>query len=318
LWPWRISIIIKLMDPVTSVIISSHNGARTIRQAIDSALEQKDVPGDFEVIVVDDASTDHTAEILRSYGRTLTSIVQPTNCGVSATLNHGVRESRGKYVAFLHDDDYFRPDKLREAVFALNQVDAVLAFSDYIIIDSETDASIEVVKFDHAPELEEMFVKWECIGPPSSVTVRKEFFNACGGFDERLRWCEDINLWLRLRAQGSFVHVPRELTVYRKRSSIRVIDKRYPLEQLLMFERIMREHFGRRAEGLIAHARDQRAAMLLGVALHEIDQGRPADAIRTLYELICYRPSYPLRSVPLRRLVQRHNLSRLARILRIS
>jgi glycosyltransferase involved in cell wall biosynthesis len=299
------------MDPLVSVVIPTHNGARTIRQAIDSALEQKNVPGDFELIVVDDASSDDTAKILQSYGRKLTSVVRSKNCGVSATVNHGALISRGKFVAFLHDDDYFQPGKLREAVLALNQnPEAALAFSDYIVIDSETDEPIEVVKFEHSPELREMFAKWEFVGPACNVTVRKSLFDACGGFDERLRWAEDINLWLRLRYYGPFVHIPAVLAAYRKRRSVSVQEERYSIEQKAEFERVMREHFGELAENLIEHARDQRAAMLLALLCQQQMDHMHGDALRTLYELIRFRPSYLLRSVPIRRLMRWRHIRR--------
>ena len=298
------------MDLSISVVLPTRNGERTIREAINSVLEQTDVSGGVELIVVDDGSTDSTPDILRSYGSALTSIFQEHR-GVCATVNHGVRRSRSKYIAFLHDDDYFQPGKLREAALALdNNPKAILAFSDYIIVNSETSEQIEIVKFDHPPELEEMLRKWDCIGPACNVTVRKEVFIACGGFDERLRWGEDVNLWLRLREHGAFVYIPKPLSVYRKRESVVSEEVRYPPAFKAEFERVTREQFGRRAEPLIAHMRNQRAAMLLALALNQIDQMQALEAMHTFTELIRYRPLYLFRNMNLSRLAKQRNILR--------
>lgn len=302
------------MDPAVTIIIPTYSGQRTIRQAIDSVLDQADVPGGFELIVVDDASSDGTQEIVRRYGTAVTLLVQSSNSGVSVAVNRGVELARGRYISFLHDDDYFLAGKLRAAVLALDQnQDAILAFSDYMVIDSETGQPIESIAFGHSPDLDEMLMNWGVVGPPSTVTVRRRYFDAMGGFDSRLRWAEDLDFMLRARRAGCFVHLPVILTMYRKRTSIGASESRYPANQILAFEAVMREHFGERAESLIAHARDQRAAILLGLASRQLDQMRQAEAMRTFLELIRYRPSYLWRQVGIGRYLQPSNLLRLLR-----
>ncbi len=95
--------------PTISVIIPTYNGARYIRQAIDSVLAQS--YSDYEIIVVDDGSTDNTAEILWPYGDRITYLYQ-SNQKLPTARNNGITASKGKYLAFLDSDDLFLPDKL--------------------------------------------------------------------------------------------------------------------------------------------------------------------------------------------------------------
>jgi glycosyltransferase involved in cell wall biosynthesis len=98
---------------------------------------------------------------------------------VSSTVNRGVSAARGKYAAFLHDDDYFLAGKPRAAVLALDRnPDAVLIFSDYSMIDSESDEPIEDIRFDHAPKPGRNVSQMGNCGPPSTILVRRECFEA--------------------------------------------------------------------------------------------------------------------------------------------
>src|SRR5215472_1245425 len=114
-----------------SVIIPVYNGARTIARAIDSARDQR-FEGQYEVIVVDDGSTDGTARILERYG-TQVRILTQENHGPAAARNAGASLAHGEYLAFLDADDAFMPYKLAATVPVLDQVSAaVLVFHDAI------------------------------------------------------------------------------------------------------------------------------------------------------------------------------------------
>ena len=299
------------MRPLVSTIIPAHNGQRTVRQAIESALAQTGVRGGLEVIVVDDGSTDSTSAILAEYGARIRSVRQ-TNSGVSAAINRGVSESRAEFVAFLHDDDYWLPGKLQAVLNAFDSDPrAGLVFSNYRTVDRDDGHLLGDVTFAHAPSLEEMFRILECVGPPSGVTMRRQLFDTCHGFDRRLTWGEDIDLWLRARQSALFALVPQTLWTYRKRTRLDVHDLRYPLAMRTAFEHVMREHFGPRARRLIAHTRDERAAILLALGLGQLDAGDRRAAIRTFTELMRYRPTYPIRKLSPSRLFSIRNLRRL-------
>ena len=95
--------------PKVSVIIPTYNGAQYIKQAVDSVLAQ--TYDDYEIIVVDDGSTDDTAELLRPYGDRITYLYQE-NRKLPAARNTGIRTARGQYLAFLDSDNLFLPHKL--------------------------------------------------------------------------------------------------------------------------------------------------------------------------------------------------------------
>ena len=99
--------------PLVSVILGNHNYGRFLKQAIDSVLSQ--TYQNFELIVVDDGSTDNSREIIQSYGERLIAIFQ-ANAGQEATFNIGIERARGEIICFLDADDYFRQDKLAEVV----------------------------------------------------------------------------------------------------------------------------------------------------------------------------------------------------------
>ena len=103
--------------PRVSVIIPTYNRAHLIRQALESALAQ--TCRDFEIIVADDGSTDHTAEVVAQFGSAVTYIPLPHRDQPAATRNGGLRVARGEFVAFLDSDDLFFPNKLALQIAAL-------------------------------------------------------------------------------------------------------------------------------------------------------------------------------------------------------
>src|SRR3954468_22992204 len=121
--------------PQVSVIIPVFNAAATVAETIESVLRQ--TFDDYEIIVVDDGSTDRTAHVLGRYQDRIQMIRRP-NGGISAARNSGVAVSRGEYLAFLDGDDLWVPDFLARTVAALeDDPDCVMAFTDLVIVDSE-------------------------------------------------------------------------------------------------------------------------------------------------------------------------------------
>src|SRR5574337_56068 len=205
------------IEPAVSVVIPAYNAAWCIRRAVDSVLAQ--TFRDFELIVVDDGSTDDTAAILRSYGSTLRLVSQP-NGGMSSARNAGICAARGRYLAFLDSDDRWLPDKLARQValmtaqpdLAFCAVTATLEDPDGNPIGAwacsrKTEASVADVFASHAT----------IAGGASSVLARRDLVQALGGFDETLFGAEDTDLWIRLAAQGRFACIPEPLVVVLKR-----------------------------------------------------------------------------------------------------
>lgn len=291
--------------PSVSAIIPVYNGEATIAEAVDSALA---LAGecDLEVIVVDDGSTDSTCDILQTYGDRI-RVIRQANLGVSAARNHAVRESRGEYLAFLDADDLWLPGRISSAAAILDSDPIVgLVYCGFRHVDVVSGDYLGEVLSEKAPTLQEMFECDFLIVTPS-VTMRRDIFALCGGYDERLSYGEDYLLYLSARHHCEFARIPNCFTFIRVR---RIPERRRNAPTRVTFERVMRERYGRRANCAIRMAHNGWARMLLGTALRSFDQGRLGDAFRSFVELLQYQPSYLLRLSP-SRVISPRNVKRL-------
>jgi glycosyltransferase involved in cell wall biosynthesis len=245
--------------PKVSVIIPAYNSAGTVGRSVESALAQN-FP-DFEVVVVDDGSTDDTPRVLEEYRWRIKVVTQP-NRGLAGARNSGAREAAGDYFAFLDADDTWTADKLAKTVDALvSNTDAVLAFSDATCVD-ETGAfmrSFMRKEFARAPSMDDMMAgRFQIL--PSSAVVRRDAFERVGGFREEFRGVgfEDVFFWILVREHGPFVYVPEQLVTYRVEPLVRRLEKYRP--SFFVFERLMRAHYGEAGERLIRVRRQARVS----------------------------------------------------------
>jgi glycosyltransferase involved in cell wall biosynthesis len=200
-----------------SIITAVYNSERTLAAAIESGLAQR-FDG-FELIAVNDGSTDGSAKILKNYADRI-RVIERSRGGCSAAWNAGIREARGELVAFLDADDRWLPDKLARTVPPL-EADSTcsLVFSDAAMFEDNGTrrGSFVLPGRDHAPTLDEMLRQWWPI-VPSMAVIRRSGWRAVGGFFEApgvFKACEDVYMWLRLRELGPFIFVPEILVEYR-------------------------------------------------------------------------------------------------------
>jgi len=223
-----------------SVVIPVHDRARLLPRALDSVLAQRR-PAD-EVIVVDDGSTDATAELLQSRYPELRCLRQP-NRGVSSARNLGIRASRGEWIALLDSDDAWHPDKLAEQVRALQAAPQHrLCHTDEIWI--RHGVRVNPMK-KHAKSGGHIFRRClpRCVISPSSVLIHRSLFEEVGLFDETLPACEDYDLWLRICAREPVLFVDRPLiTKYGGHDD--QLSRRYPAMdrfRVRALEKLLRE-----------------------------------------------------------------------------
>lgn len=202
--------------PTVSVVIPAYNAGWCVRHAIDSVLAQTCT--DFELIVVDDGSTDDTAQVLASYGDRA-RIVPKANGGLSSARNAGVEAARGSYIAFLDADDRWMPDKLMRQL-TLMDANPNLAFcSTAARIEDPDGRSLGEWRCgcNTQPPLEAIFAANAFVaGSGSAVLARRDALVRAGPFDEALRSLEDIDMWMRLAAIGDYACVAEPLTVILK------------------------------------------------------------------------------------------------------
>ena len=207
-----------------SVVMPVFNAARTVAASIRSALDSQ--LRDLEVVVVDDGSSDASADIVASLADARVRLIrQAPSGGASRPRNVGIASARAPYIHFLDADDLLRPDKLSASLRALEQhPEAGFAFGEFEHIDAEgkvLEAAVVGDKMTECalvraplaegwslitqPELARGFLYRNFISP-SGVTVRKSVLAAVGGFDESLVYSEDLDLWFRLAHHSSALY----------------------------------------------------------------------------------------------------------------
>mgnify|MGYP001149889808 FL=1 len=199
--------------PRVSVIIPAYNAAGHVRRAVDSVLAQSFQ--DYELLLVDDGSTDATRAVLAEYGDRL-RLLAKTNGGPAAARNHGLSHARGEYVAFLDADDYWQADKLRQQVDLLDARPEIgfCSTATEVVDSAGRPAGNWPCRPDAGPLPDILFLHGTVIsGSTSGVLARKRLIDALGGFDETLRGFEDPDLWIRLAARTAYACIPQALTV---------------------------------------------------------------------------------------------------------
>jgi glycosyltransferase involved in cell wall biosynthesis len=196
-----------LQAPLFSVVIATYNRAGLLAEALQSLWEQQF--DDFEVIVVDDGSSDDTATILRSHASRL-SFYQQTNQGPGAARNLGARHARGTYLAFLDSDDVWFPwtlDIYARAIQSSLQPTLLLGtptyFSSRTELSSVRQSSLSVNQF---PDYYASQDEWRWWGA-SAFVVRRDAFESVGGFTTHRINGEDADLAMRLGTSPGFVQI---------------------------------------------------------------------------------------------------------------
>lgn len=211
---------------LVSVVVTFYNQAEFVASALDSVLAQT-YPA-FEVIVVDDGSTDGTLNACSAYGDRITLIHQE-NAGPSGARNSGLRRSRGSLVAFLDGDDIWSPEKLEVQVAlarshpesGLVAVDGVAFTTAGITADTLYGANlVQLLQTSNDPFLTarcyDMLLdgKYSIMSTPSQVMIPAEVFRQVGAWDPRFRMSADYELYLRIAARRPFTFSKEKLVRY--------------------------------------------------------------------------------------------------------
>lgn len=223
--------------PRVSVIIPTYNRAQLINRAIQSVLDQ--TYQDFELVVVDDCSTDNTEDIVNSIAdERVRYIRHETNKGASAARNTGIKASRGELIGFLDSDDEWLPEKLRLQVEVIDSSSSSvgLVYGGYEVIDDETKRTIQRVYPEKRGYIFEDVLKMNGPTKPLTPLVRRECFDKVGLFDEEMRFGEDWEMWVRIAEHYEFDFVNGVVGRYHKSTHQITRDRSSALEGLLKFQ----------------------------------------------------------------------------------
>lgn len=203
--------------PRVSVIIPTYNGAAFIAETLRSVLAQ--TFRNYEVLVVDDGSTDDTAAVVRSFGHEVRYFYKE-NGGPGAARNFGLRHARGEYIALLDHDDLWLPQRLELGVEVLDQQpDVAMVYADAYVYDQAGEEvscrSFEASRPHQGRIFAELFK--ENFIPNLTVLVRKSCLLEFGGFDEsgRMLITDDYHMWLLLAARYPVARIDRPVGTFR-------------------------------------------------------------------------------------------------------
>jgi glycosyltransferase involved in cell wall biosynthesis len=198
--------------PLVSVVITCYDYARFLREAVESVRHQ--TLTDFEVIVVDDGSTDDTPTVAASLPGI--RFIRQANQGLSAARNTGWRASRGRYLVFLDADDRLLPDALQAGIAAAQaHPDAGFVSGHYAMIDAHGTRGVVMVPPCVASDHYGALLRRNYIGMHATVVYPRETFDRFGGFDRALSSCEDYDVYLRIARSAPIVCHPQVVAEYR-------------------------------------------------------------------------------------------------------
>ena len=197
--------------PRVSVIIPTFNRSEKVVRAVSSVLNQSFK--DFEIIVVDDGSTDNTHEALSKYTSAIHYIQQPYNMGVSAARNRGITSSIAPWIAFLDSDDYWLKEKLSvQMEFVHQNPHTVACQTEEIWIKNGRRVNPKKRHKKPSGNIFEQSLKL-CLVSPSSVMIKRSLFEDVGLFDETFPAAEDFDLWLRISCRHPIYLIDKGLIV---------------------------------------------------------------------------------------------------------
>jgi glycosyltransferase involved in cell wall biosynthesis len=229
--------------PAVTVVIPTHNRRDLLTRTLRSVLSQRG--SSFEVLIVDDGSSDDTAEVVESLGDSRVGVlrnVQP--CGVAAARNRGLEQARGRWVAFTDDDDLWAPDKLEQQLRAAESHPE----AGWVCVGALTvDENLRVIGGKRPPSAarpQELLCYNRIPGGGSGTMIRTDIAREIGGFDPDLSNLADWDMWIRVSDRAPLTVVDRPLLAYLRHPASLSHDSSQVREEFAVIER---KHAGLRA-----------------------------------------------------------------------
>ncbi len=198
-----------------SIIIPVYNGEKYIADTIKTVIDQ--TYKNWELIIVDDGSTDNTAKVVEQFSDYRISYIKKNNTGVSDTRNVGASLAKGEILCFLDADDVWLPDNLEKKLSKLtNEQDSILVTSPMYLWDEKTDYyNCQIIENNFSLDEWDEFRNLRTIHIVTSALMYKNYFFEAGMFDTNISTSADFDLVIRLRELGKFTYLNEPLVLYR-------------------------------------------------------------------------------------------------------
>ena len=287
----------KVERPKISVIIPVYNRERSIVKAVDSVLLQSFK--NFEIVIVDDCSTDNSVGVVKEFIDYRIKVFQlEKNSGAAAARNYGIQQCTSEFISFLDSDDTFEEDFLKVTHETLSNSGDDIGFmwtGSNILQDAKIDKQFWQPKRMETPQL--TFLKELKIGTGAGITVKREVFEKCGYFDERLPAAEDTEFFFRITQSYDYVNAPQYLiNIYRDNNdrmskNFKNIARAYNIFLPTYFSIINRDKFLQtkfyyKMMWLNYHLRDKRKARNYYEKIPKGLRSKKIKGIKALYEFL--------------------------------
>ncbi|HEY3028083.1 MAG TPA: glycosyltransferase [Pyrinomonadaceae bacterium] len=219
-----------MSTPTVSVILPVYNGEQYLRFAIESVLGQ--TLQNFELIVVDDGSSDATPEVARGYGE-LVRYVRQENTGVAGAFNQGLRLAAGRYISWLSHDDVFHETKLEKQVEVLERLDGpAVCYTDIQMIDSRGEVVVEyeLPEYGRGETLRHVLTGGPICSACYSVMYDRRCVAEVGEYSETWRYTQDVDMLSRFARRFPLVRVPGAMMQVREHESRGIRSKKWERE----------------------------------------------------------------------------------------
>ena len=231
------------MDPLISVIMSVHNEKEYVSDAINSILAQ--TYQNFELIIIDDYSDNETADICNVFYKNWPTKIRlfrnEHNIGLTKSLNIGLKHAKGDFIARMDADDISLNNRFETQInYLIDNSDIDLVGSFYDEIDKNGKTIRENVKFETEPSIINWRLFFENPIPHPPIMLKKEILNNMGGYNEKIKFSQDYDLFCRLSAFAKMTNLPKVL--YKWRVHDKSISKKSNLAQRKIAVEISKNH----------------------------------------------------------------------------
>ncbi len=277
--------------PLVSVIMPSYNHERYISEAIESVLNQSF--SDFELIIIDDASKDKSKEIIKAYEEKdsrIRAIFHNENKGIAKTMNEGLEEAEGKFIALFASDDVWVKEKLEKQLKVLKKNEDLVVWSEGLVIDSEGKPTGETFTQKHGAlkrkksgDIFEELLKGNYICGQSVILKRENLEGI--RYDEQLKYLNDYKFMVDLARRYEFYFIPEPLVMYRIHGKNAILSDKagWANDQILIGEYFLQK-YGNEISNKI------KSKILLSVSSGYSYIGERAKARQYVYHAIKHNP----------------------------